>query len=51
MSQEDFMTKDECLLLDEEDRVVGQASKYDCHRFTPEQVRTCVPWLMDPCRS
>jgi len=38
MSQDDFMKKDECLLVDEEDRVVGQASKYDCHRFTPEQV-------------
>ena len=39
MSQDDFMRKDECILLDEADRVVGQASKYDCHRFTLEQVR------------
>lgn len=38
MSQDDLMKKDECLVLDEQDRVVGQASKYDCHRFTPEQV-------------
>lgn len=39
MSQEDFMRKDECLLLDERDRVVGQASKQACHRFSLEQVR------------
>lgn len=42
MSQDDFMRKDECLLLDEADRVVGQASKYDCHRFTLEQVCVCL---------
>lgn len=43
MSQADFMRKDECLLLDEGDRVVGQASKQACHRFSLEQVR--CGWL------
>ncbi|KAG2484191.1 hypothetical protein HYH03_017003 [Edaphochlamys debaryana] len=33
MSQDDFMQKDECLVVDEQDRLVGTANKYDCHRF------------------
>lgn len=48
MSQDDFMKKDECLLLNEEDRVLGQASKYDCHRFTPEQVCGWVEGWVGP---
>lgn len=39
MSQEDFMHKDECIVLDENDIVQGHANKYDCHRFNEKQVR------------
>jgi hypothetical protein len=31
------MLKDECILVDEEDRIVGHATKQDCHRFEPGQ--------------
>lgn len=34
MSQEDFMMKDQCLLVDDNDNIIGSASKYDSHRFT-----------------
>ena len=33
MSQEDFMKKDECILCDENDVVIGSSSKYDAHVF------------------
>jgi isopentenyl-diphosphate delta-isomerase type 1 len=36
-TQQDFMIKDECVLVDEYDNVVGHASKGDAHRFTPTQ--------------
>lgn len=39
MTQEDFMYKDECIVLDENDAVTGHANKYDCHRFNESQVR------------
>jgi hypothetical protein len=29
------MLKDECLVVDEGDTLVGTANKYDCHRFVP----------------
>jgi isopentenyl-diphosphate delta-isomerase len=29
------MLKDECIVVDEHDAVVGSANKYDCHRFVP----------------
>jgi hypothetical protein len=29
------MLKDECIVVDERDAVVGSANKYDCHRFVP----------------
>ena len=32
-SQDDLMLKDECILVDSEDRVIGRASKADAHRF------------------
>ena len=39
MTQEDFMKKDECIVLDEQDRLVGTENKFNCHRFTPAQPR------------
>ncbi|CAM9390253.1 unnamed protein product [Ascophyllum nodosum] len=39
MSQEDFMAKDEVIAVDENDAVVGHASKYQAHRFVPETPR------------
>jgi isopentenyldiphosphate isomerase len=33
------MYKDECLVLDENDEIVGHENKYTCHRFLPAQVR------------
>ncbi|KAG2432084.1 hypothetical protein HXX76_009011 [Chlamydomonas incerta] len=35
LSQDDFMQRDECLVVDEQDRLLGTANKYDCHRFEP----------------
>ena len=32
LSQEDLMIKDECILVDEQDRIVGHANKYTSHR-------------------
>lgn len=37
MSQTELMAKDECLLVDEDDQIIGSASKFDAHRFTPSQ--------------
>ena len=37
-TQEEFMKKDECILVDERDTIVGHSSKYDAHRFeSPNQ--------------
>lgn len=36
MSQDELMHKDECLLVDHLDNIVGHASKYDAHKFTSE---------------
>jgi farnesyl-diphosphate farnesyltransferase len=33
------MRKDECLVVDDQDQLVGTENKYNCHRFTPEQPR------------
>lgn len=33
-TQEEFMMKDQCILVDENDAVIGHASKGDSHRFT-----------------
>jgi len=38
-TQEEFMLKDQCILVDEADAIIGQGSKYDAHRFTPSQPR------------
>jgi len=36
-TQDDFMRRDECLVVDKDDRVVGHNNKYACHQFnTPE---------------
>jgi farnesyl-diphosphate farnesyltransferase len=39
LSQEDFMMKDECILCDENDHVIGHANKKDAHIFSDEQPR------------
>ncbi|GIM07729.1 hypothetical protein Vretimale_11814 [Volvox reticuliferus] len=39
LSQQDFMERDECLIVDESDVIVGTANKHDCHRFIPAQPR------------
>jgi isopentenyl-diphosphate delta-isomerase len=31
------MQKDECILVDEQDSIIGSANKYNSHKFTPEQ--------------
>ncbi|KAK9829001.1 hypothetical protein WJX72_003326 [[Myrmecia] bisecta] len=36
-TQEDLMHKDQCVLVDEQDRVVGHANKYSSHQFNAEQ--------------
>ena len=39
LSQADLMQKDECILLDDRDNVIGHANKYDTHRFSAEKPR------------
>lgn len=39
MTQEDFMQKDTCILLNNDDQILGNASKYDTHVFSPENPR------------
>eukprot|EP00803_Ostreobium_quekettii_P002310 evm.model.scf_1815.1 EVM.evm.TU.scf_1815.1 scf_1815:25909-27485(+) len=36
-SQEDFMIRDTCILVDETDAITGHSSKKDCHRFSDSQ--------------
>ena len=36
-TQEDLMHKDECIIVDENDTIVGHGSKYDAHRFNEQQ--------------
>ena len=39
MSQDDMMKKDQCLLLDEDDNVIGHASKVASHQFNKDTPR------------
>ena len=39
MSQDDFMKKDQCILCDEQDTIVGNCSKYEAHVFDKTNVR------------
>nr|AAC32601.1 isopentenyl pyrophosphate:dimethylallyl pyrophosphate isomerase [Chlamydomonas reinhardtii] len=41
LSQDDFMQRDECLVVDEQDRLLGTANKYDCHRFEAAKGQPC----------
>ena len=34
LTQSDLMHQDECILVDENDQIIGHASKYNSHRFT-----------------
>ena len=36
-SQEDFMVRDNCVVVDGQDVIQGSANKYDCHRFVEGQ--------------
>lgn len=33
LTQEEFMMRDECILVDEADNINGHSNKYNCHRF------------------
>lgn len=48
MTQEDFMQKDTCILLNNDDQILGNASKYDAHVFSPENV-PLSHYLMPSC--
>jgi isopentenyl-diphosphate delta-isomerase type 1 len=39
ISQEEFMLKDECFIVDMDDNIVGQGSKYLLHTLSPETPR------------
>ncbi len=39
MTQEDMMIKDECILVDNDDHIIGHASKRQAHTFTNENPR------------
>lgn len=41
-TQEEFMYKDECILLDKDDNVVGHANKKESHVFKPEAPRALL---------
>eukprot|EP00879_Flechtneria_rotunda_P020282 GHRR01021330.1.p1 GENE.GHRR01021330.1~~GHRR01021330.1.p1 ORF type:complete len:249 (+),score=79.87 GHRR01021330.1:99-845(+) len=36
-TQQDFMQRDNCILVDGSDSIIGSANKYDSHRFLPSQ--------------
>jgi len=36
-TQQDFMIRDNCIIVDDHDVIQGSANKYDCHRFLPDQ--------------
>lgn len=36
-SQDEFMQKDECLLVDSADIITGTSNKHSCHQFIPSQ--------------
>eukprot|EP00195_Chlamydomonas_chlamydogama_P005577 CAMPEP_0202896926 /NCGR_PEP_ID=MMETSP1392-20130828/5827_1 /ASSEMBLY_ACC=CAM_ASM_000868 /TAXON_ID=225041 /ORGANISM="Chlamydomonas chlamydogama, Strain SAG 11-48b" /LENGTH=246 /DNA_ID=CAMNT_0049582443 /DNA_START=89 /DNA_END=829 /DNA_ORIENTATION=+ len=38
-TQADFMLKDECILVDNNDQIIGHANKHNCHRFEGSQPR------------
>ena len=38
-TQDDMMKKDMCILLDEDDNMIGHASKVDSHQFTKKNPR------------
>ena len=42
MSQEDMMIKDTVLVLDDDDNVIGSASKKESHVFSKEQPRAIL---------
>lgn len=42
MSQEDMMKKDTVLVLDDQDNVIGSASKRTSHEFTSDQPRAIL---------
>lgn len=42
MTQEDFMFRDECILLDKDDNVIGHANKKISHIFSPEAPRALL---------
>jgi farnesyl-diphosphate farnesyltransferase len=39
MSQDDLMLKDECIVVNYMDDVIGHDNKYNCHKFIPGQPR------------
>lgn len=39
MSQDDLMLKDECIVVNYMDEVIGHDNKYNCHKFLPGQPR------------
>ena len=42
-TQEDLMHRDECILVDAKDSIVGHASKYDAHHFSANAERRNTP--------
>jgi hypothetical protein len=46
LSQDELMLKDECILVDEGDNIVGHANKHSCHRFEPGQPKGVFIWTL-----
>jgi len=42
MTQDEFMLKDECVVVNYMDEVVGHDNKYNCHKFVPGQPKGIV---------
>ncbi len=44
------MLKDECIVVNEHDEVIGHGSKLDCHRFDKQNVNN-LKYFDLPCRT
>lgn len=51
LTQEEYMIKDECILVDGKDTIVGHSNKYNCHKYVPElslNVHASIPCQCHP---
>ena len=44
-TQEELMAKDDCILVDENDKIVGHLNKKECHQYTQQHVCICATFF------